>query len=233
LAVAKKSKGFNTPFEKLAELTLPQKPAPTRPSSPPPATRTVTQPAAAQTVTPPPREEDLFADEMRGVVELPPDPRGRVVSGAATVPSSPRRRHDDDAEAYAELADLVDGMGPFDITATDEYIEGLAPGIDKRLLRQLRAGDYAIQAHLDLHGFTSEAARVAVEKFLVAARTAGRRCVLIIHGRGHNSKEGIPVLKERLKLWLTRGRIGSGVLAFCTARPVDGGAGAVYVLLRK
>jgi DNA-nicking Smr family endonuclease len=131
------------------------------------------------------------------------------------------------------LADLVEGAGAFDISATDEYIEGLGPGIDKRLLRKLRAGDYAVQAHLDLHGFTSEDARVEVEKFLVAARRDGRRCVLIIHGRGHGSKEGIPVLKERLKVWLTRGRIGHGVLAFCTARPTDGGAGAVYVLLRK
>jgi DNA-nicking Smr family endonuclease len=131
------------------------------------------------------------------------------------------------------LADLVEGAGVFDITATDEYIEGLAPGIDKRLLRKLRAGDYAVQAHLDLHGLTSDEARPEVEKFLVAARSAGRRCVLIIHGRGHGSKEGVPVLKERLKVWLTRGRIGQGVLAFCTARPSDGGAGAVYVLLRK
>jgi DNA-nicking Smr family endonuclease len=57
--------------------------------------------------------------------------------------------------------------------------------------------------------------------------------VLIIHGRGHNSREGIPVLKERLQVWLTRGRIGRHVLAFATARPQDGGAGAVYVLLRR
>jgi DNA-nicking Smr family endonuclease len=90
-----------------------------------------------------------------------------------------------------------------------------------------------VQAHLDLHGLVSDEARPAVEKFLLRARADGRRCVLIIHGRGHGSKEGIPVLKERLKVWLTRGRIGRGVLAFCTARPTDGGAGAVYVLLRK
>jgi DNA-nicking Smr family endonuclease len=57
--------------------------------------------------------------------------------------------------------------------------------------------------------------------------------VLIIHGRGRRSKDQIPVLKERLKVWLSRGRVGRGVLAFCTARPADGGAGALYVLLRK
>jgi DNA-nicking Smr family endonuclease len=227
----KKAKGFNTPFDELEamrakmvaderEKQAAAKKAKLAPPPPPPA-------------APPPREEDMFAEEMRGVVQLEPDPRGRVVGGAAPSPSAPRRRVDDEAEAYAELADLVEGAGTFDITATDEYIEGLAEGIDKRLLKRLRAGDYAVQAHLDLHGLTSEEARPEVEKFLLTARRDGRRCVLIIHGRGHNSKEGIPVLKERLKVWLTRGRIGHGVLAFCTARPSDGGAGAVYVLLRK
>jgi DNA-nicking Smr family endonuclease len=238
--VAKKAKGFHTPFEKLSELKIPTKepPAPAAKSASAakavPAGRSAAAAPAAPEPPPPPRSEaDLFSEEMRGVAELPPDPRGRVIGGAAPVASTPRRRHDDDAEAYAELADLVDGVGPFDISATDEYIEGLGPGIDKRLLRKLRAGDYAVQAHLDLHGLVSDEARVEVERFLVGARSDGRRCVLIIHGRGHNSKEGIPVLKERLKVWLTRGRIGRGVLAFCTARPTDGGAGAVYVLLRK
>jgi DNA-nicking Smr family endonuclease len=180
-------------------------------------------------------EQRSFLDEMRGVDQLPADPRGRQgpVVEAAAVPGIRKRRASDEAEAYAELADLVQGAGIFDISATDEYIEALAPGIDRRLMKKLRAGDYAVQAHLDLHGMSSEEARVEVEQFLVAARTAGRRCVLVIHGRGHGSKEGIPVLKERLRVWLTRGRIGRGVLAFCSARPSDGGAGAVYILLRK
>jgi DNA-nicking Smr family endonuclease len=218
--VSKKGKGFNTPFDKLAGVKLPEKPkAPPPPPKPaPPVDRA---------------EADVFADEMRGVAQLAPDPRGRVGAEPPAPSVVPRRRADDESEAYAALADLVDGHGAFDISATDEYIEGIGPGIDKRLLRKLRAGDYAVQAHLDLHGYTSEEARLEVEKFLVAARGDGRRCVLVIHGRGHGSKEGIPVLKERLKVWLTRGRIGSGVLAFCTARPVDGGAGAVYVLLRR
>ncbi|MDB4968588.1 MAG: Smr domain protein [Myxococcales bacterium] len=231
--MGKKSKGFNTPFEELEALRKAliekeraenaQKLAAKRAPPPPPS------PAAK----PDKPEEEVFADEMRDVAPLEADPRGRVIGGAAPPVSAPRRRLNDDAEAYAELADLVEGAGNFDITATDEYIEGLGPGIDKKLLRKLRAGDYALQAHLDLHGFTAEQARPEVEKFLIAARKESRRCVLIIHGRGHNSKEGIPILKERLKVWLTRGRIGHGVLAFCTARPTDGGAGAVYVLLRK
>jgi DNA-nicking Smr family endonuclease len=227
--VGKKPKGFHTPFAELDQLkkqmaaeALAQKSAPRK-------TKPIADPKPD---TPPPNDERAFLDEMLGVAQLPPDPRGRH-AGQPVTPSAPRRRVDDEAEAYAELADLVGGGGSFDITATDEYIEGIGAGIDKRLLRKLRAGDYAVQAHLDLHGFTSEAARVEVERFLERARSDGRRCVLIVHGRGHNSKEGIPVLKERLKVWLTRGRIGRGVLAFCSARPSDGGAGAVYVLLRR
>jgi len=222
--MAKKPPGFHTPFfaekDKLAALVKPPaKPTPAKPV------------AAPKPVEQPP--ERLFADAMAGVQPLEPDPRGRL--GAPEPSPRPRvsRREEEDAEAYAMLADLVEGVGPFDISATDEYIEGIGPGIDRRILKKLKRGDYAVQAHLDLHGLTSEEARVEVERFLDAARAANRRCVLLIHGRGHNSKEGVPVLKERLKVWLTRGRIGHAVLAFATARPADGGAGAVYVLLRR
>src|SRR5207247_2026834 len=77
------------------------------------------------------------------------------------------------------------------------------------------------------------AARVDVDRFLADSVALGHRCVLIVHGRGHNSKDQTPVLKERLKSWLARGRTARIVLGFTTARPCDGGAGALYVLLRR
>jgi DNA-nicking Smr family endonuclease len=210
--MGKKPKGFsNSPFDALRGVKI-EKPAP---APPPPK---------------PPERDRSFEDEMAGVLPLAEDPRGRL---GAPKPEPRRTRLNDEAEAYAQLADLVEGIGPFDIADSDEYIEGLAPGIDKRLLRKLKKGEYALQGHLDLHGMTSEEARLEIEKFVEAALTAGKRCVLIIHGRGLNSKDNIPILKERLKLWLTRGRIARRVLAFATARPPDGGAGAVYVLLRR
>lgn len=219
--MGKKPKGFHTPFADLkAKVVLP---------APPKA-----QPKPASPVEPKPAsDEDLFADEMLGVAPLPPDPRGRLGALPPSERPRPSRRATDEAEAYALLADLVDGTGQFDIADTGEYVEGLAEGIDRRLLRQLKRGDYAIQAHLDLHGLTAEEARPEVERFVDGARAAGKRCVLVIHGRGHGSKDGIPVLKERMKVWLQRGRLSKAVLAFCTARPADGGAGAVYLLLRK
>jgi DNA-nicking Smr family endonuclease len=217
-------KTFNAPFAALkAQLkaALPP-PAP----APPPPSKVEAEPK-------PISDERLFEDEMSGVAPLAPDPRGRLGAPLEDPGRRGNRRISDEAEAYAQLADLVEGVGPFDIADSDEYIEGIAPGIDKRLLRKLRRGDYALQGHLDLHGQSSEEAHLEVERFISAARAAGKRCLLIIHGRGLNSKEGIPVLKERLRVWLTRGRISRAVLAFSTARPADGGAGAVYVLLRK
>src|SRR5206468_4154134 len=152
---------------------------------------------------------------------------GPAPAGAARTPVS------EEAEALAALSDLTRGATRFDITDTREYVEGAIVGLDPRVLRRLRRGDFAWQDHLDLHGMTSETARVAVDRFLADSVALGHRCVLIVHGRGHNSKDQTPVLKERLKSWLARGRTARIVLGFTTARPCDGGAGALYVLLRR
>ncbi len=127
----------------------------------------------------------------------------------------------------------MSGEGCFDIQYTDEYIEGAIVGADSALLPKLRRGDFSIQAHLDLHGMTAAEARQAVERFILNSVNKGLRCVLIIHGRGLNSQDQIPILKERMRSWLKRGRLKHLVLAFATAQPCDGGAGALYVLLRK
>ena len=139
----------------------------------------------------------------------------------------------EEAEALAALSDLVAGVAHFDITDTREYVEGVVVGLDPRVARRLRRGDFAWQAHIDLHGLTAAEARETVDRFILESFRAGRRCVLLVHGRGLNSKDRTPVLKERLKGWLAHGRIAKVVLAFTTARPHDGGAGALYVLLRR
>ena len=131
------------------------------------------------------------------------------------------------------LRALVSGDAPFDLADSDEFIEGRVAGLDPALVRKLRRGDFAVQAHVDLHGLTRGEAKAEVERFLRASRAAGKRCVLVVHGRGMHSKDQIPVLKDALKTWLATNRFGRHVLAFATARPVDGGAGAIYVLLRR
>jgi DNA-nicking Smr family endonuclease len=223
---AKKSAFEHQPFAVLQKLKR-ARPVPLEqrflatPTPAPPAP-TPARPAMSDT--------ELFLAEVTGVAPMAKG-SGRVGAPAPVPTSRPKRS--DDAEVLAQLADLCGGDGPFDIADTDEFIEGLAEGIDRRLLRRLRAGEYAVQAHLDLHGATREEARDRVGRFLADSRRAGRRCVLIVHGRGLHSKDQIPVLKQAVRSWLERGQIARSVLAFATARPSDGGAGAVYVLLRR
>jgi DNA-nicking Smr family endonuclease len=177
------------------------------------------------------RERALFLAEMAGVTPLPRDRRGRVEKHRQV----PQRVQDPgaEAEALADLQDLVNGRGAFAIQYTDEYMDGVAPGVDRRLAQRLHHGDFAVQAHLDLHGYTVEEAKGLVHRFLTVAYTSGRRCVRLVHGRGHNSRDNRPVLKEQVQFWLSHGRLSRLVLAFATAPAADGGAGAVYVLLRR
>jgi len=113
-----------------------------------------------------------------------------------------------------------------------ERLAGRAPGIDRKLLRRLRTGGYPVEVTVDLHGLLAAEARSAVHAALLDAAEAGRRCALVIHGRGLHSADQ-PVLKRSLPGWLAEAPVGERVLAFATAAPEDGGLGATYVLLRK
>jgi DNA-nicking Smr family endonuclease len=219
----KKNEGFNNPFKSaLSDLKKKQAEPPKKPQAPPPPPK----PSRSKR----PQEEDdmsLFLSAMDGVEQIthrgePPAPNPRLPEII-----------DENAEALAELAEMVAGQGDISISDASEYIEGAAPGIDARLLRSLRRGDFSVQGRLDLHGMTQVEAKEAVDRFLTDSRRTGKRCVLIVHGRGLNSKDQVPVLKEGIRVWLSQKRIGKTVMAFATARPQDGGTGAVYVLLRR
>jgi DNA-nicking Smr family endonuclease len=140
---------------------------------------------------------------------------------------------DVEQEVMEHLRDLVDGTIDMDITFSDEYIEGSISGMDRNTMRRLKRGLIPVQDHMDLHGLTQKDAEVRVREFLIKSQTRGLQCVLIVHGRGLNSPDSIPVLKERLPVWLNRGPARKIVKAFASARPYDGGTGAIYVLLRK
>ena len=106
-------------------------------------------------------------------------------------------------------------------------------GLDPRLVTRLRRGEFALQVHIDLHGMVLADAKVALETYIGDSVRKGRRGVLIVHGRGRGSPGGHPVLKHATAQWLSHGTSSGCVLAFTTARPADGGAGAMYVLLRR
>jgi DNA-nicking Smr family endonuclease len=140
---------------------------------------------------------------------------------------------DEELEAMAHLSDLVSGVAEMDITFTDEYLEGCVHGFSPKLMQRLKRGHFPVQDFLDLHGLTKQEAEVKVRDFLHRSHQLGMRCVLVVHGRGHNSENNTPVLKEQMPVWLGKGPVRKIVLAFATARPYDGGSGALYVLLRR
>jgi DNA-nicking Smr family endonuclease len=97
-------------------------------------------------------------------------------------------------------------------------------------MRRLRRGLVPIEDELDLHGLSQAAARERLAEFIARSRDGGCRCVRIIHGKGYRSGARGPVLKSAVNLWLRR---HLDVMAFVSARPIDGGGGAMYVLLRS
>jgi DNA-nicking Smr family endonuclease len=193
------------------------------------ASRRLVTPSAALEKATPVNEDALFREAFEGV-----RPLGLPRAQRLAVAPQPRREIvSEDAEVLAELSDLVSGQGTFELTETEEYVEGARHGLDPRLLSQLRRGEFSMQAHLDLHGMIQPDAKEALTGFIVDSVRKGRRAVLIVHGRGLRSPGGLPVLKHAAAQWLSHGIAGGYVLAFATARPSDGGAGAVYVLLRR
>jgi DNA-nicking Smr family endonuclease len=102
------------------------------------------------------------------------------------------------------------------------------PQVQPAVLRRLRRGEYRVEREIDLHGLTATEARHALRTFLIEALERRVRCVRIIHGKGLRSGHRGPVLKSTVSGVLRR---TGAVLAYVSARPVDGGTGAVYVLL--
>jgi DNA-nicking Smr family endonuclease len=220
--VARKVKPFNNPFGGV-KLPAPEKPPPK--AAPPPA-----EPPPVRPRPQPLSEDELWSLAVDGAQPLE-DRSHRIRPGPQAIAGAPQL--DPELEAYDELRALVEGEVPFDISDTDQFIEGHARGLDHHVLRKLKRGDFAVQAHLDLHGLLKDEAKPMLEAFFVKARQQQTRCVLVVHGRGLHSKDQVPVLKDALKRWMATARFARHVLAFATARPHDGGAGAVYVLLKK
>lgn len=131
------------------------------------------------------------------------------------------------------LQEFMEGKLEFALAFTDEYVEGHVVGLDLITVGKLQAGQFSPESHLDLHGMNAQQAFEALVGFFRAAYFKGQRTVLVVPGRGRNSPHGVPILREKVQEWFTQDPFKRVILAFCTARPADGGAGALYVLLRK
>lgn len=169
-----------------------------------------------------PTDDELFRAAMQGVRRLPPS--DRAADRRTAVPPEARQRHADDLAVMQELLAEPD---PEWMEAA-ETLSYTAPGVQDGVLRKLRRGTYRVQAELDLHGLNRDQARREVSHFIADCQLHDRRCLRIIHGKGNGSPNSGPVLKRYVDGWLRRHR---SVQAFCSARPVDGGTGAVYVLI--
>lgn len=170
-------------------------------------------------------ERALFQREMVGAKPVKAKHRRKPEH---TLPSArPRSREADDLAVMAAL--LTDGPEDLDVESGDE-LNFRQSGVQLAVMQRLRRGHYRCQAELDLHGLVVSAARVAVLGFLRHAQDMDYRCVRIVHGKGLRSGHRGPVLKTKLAHWLSQRQ---EILAYTSARQVDGGTGAVYVLLRR
>ena len=191
-------------------------------------------PKPAAKLSAPPSEDDdtLFAQAMTGVKKIKSAGRDLPKPAPPAQPKSPAESSCDDQVAD-ELKRLLSGHIDFDLTHSDEYVQGAVHGLDSRHLRKLAAGSLAVEAHLDLHGMNLEQAQESLLFFIRESYLQGKRCVLIVTGRGLRSPGGQGIIKSHTQDWLTRVPLKRVVLAFATAQPRHGGAGALYVLLRK
>ena len=132
-------------------------------------------------------------------------------------------------EERALVESISDDFDVSTLLDTDDQLSYRRQGIGVEITRRLRAGHWSIQHQLDLHGLRTDEAREALGEFIRQAHKHGLRCVRVVHGKGLGSPGKTPVLKSRVQRWLVQ---KNEVLAFVQARPAEGGAGALVVLLQ-
>jgi DNA-nicking Smr family endonuclease len=182
--------------------------------------------AAAQAQARALREANLFRDAVGPVTPLPGG-RARKPMTASKPAAVPRQRQADERQVLQ--ASLSDDFDIETLLETDDQLSYRRSGIGPEVVRKLRRGVWRVQAELDLHGLRRDEAREAMAAFVREARREGWRCVRVVHGKGLGSPGKHPVLKGRVQSWLAQ---HVDVLAFVQARPADGGAGALLVLLQ-
>jgi DNA-nicking Smr family endonuclease len=176
--------------------------------------------AAKQTAS----DKDLFI-RAAGAVKPLPDKRKLHHKPAPKIPQAMQFQRDEKAVLKEAISDEFDVST---LLESDEHLSFRRPGIGPDVTRKLRRGDWSIQRQLDLHGLRRDDAREALSLFIREAHKQGIRCVRVVHGKGLGSPGKAPVLKSRVHSWLVQ---KNEVLAFVQAKPADGGAGALVVLL--
>lgn len=169
----------------------------------------------------------LFLRAIGAVQPLKASARHEKAGQAARPAPLPRQRQQDERAALRET--LSDEFDASTLLHVDEHLSYLRNGIGPDVPARLRRGQWAVQRQIDLHGLRVDQARQALAAFIAAACRSGVRCVRVVHGKGHGSPGKTSVLRAKVPGWLIQKH---EVLAFVQARPPDGGAGALLVLLR-
>lgn len=169
-------------------------------------------------------ERDLFRALMRDVKRL------RIKERHAARPKPAPKARFTRADQLDVLRESL--MPPADeaLLDTGDELSFRRPHVPEAILTKLRRGHFAVDAEIDLHGLTAVESRAALREFIAEAVSRRMTCVRVIHGKGRRSGPRGPVLKNVVNQWLQR---SDAVLAFGSARAVDGGSGAIYVLLLK
>ncbi|MCR6477565.1 Smr/MutS family protein [Variovorax sp. ZS18.2.2] len=169
-------------------------------------------------------EKDLFARAIGATEPL----RRKAAVPLAPEPPAPipvQHQLDEQRVLRESLSDEFDVTTLLDV---DDAMSFRRPGIGTDVTARLRKGDWSIQAQVDLHGLRSDEAREALGGFIRNAHKQGLRCVRVVHGKGLGSPGKQPVLKTKTQRWLIQ---KNEVIAFVQAKPAEGGAGALVVLL--
>lgn len=182
-------------------------------------------PPASEPPPSPPQNLSEFA-RLFGQAE-PVDTRNRVWLDRQRPQPVARQQELDNAQVLQDS--LSDHLPWIDEDDNGDELLFLRPGLPRDILRKLRRGDWVIQAEIDFHGCTVDEARQRFSAFMLRCRESGLRCLRLVHGKGLSSRNREPVIKPKLRGWLIQ---RDDVLAFCPARPFDGGNGAVIVLLQ-
>ena len=169
-------------------------------------------------------ERNLFTRAVGQVKPIAAKPRVQM-NPPTTVPRRLQQDIDDAAALQESMSDEFDVSTLLDV---DDQMSFRRPGIGTDVTRKLRKGEWSIQGQIDLHGLRSDEARNAVGQFIRDAKRMGWRCVRVVHGKGLGSPGKEPVLKSKVQRWLVQ---KNEVIAFVQAKPSDGGAGALVVLL--
>lgn len=169
-------------------------------------------------------DHDLFTRAVGPVQGLSGAPR-LVLAPAPPAPQAVQQQRDEAAVLHEAMSDEFDVSTLLD---TDDELSFRRPGVGTDVTRRLRRGEWRIQRELDLHGLRTDAARSELARFIGEAHKQGLRCLRVVHGKGLGSPDKTPVLKSRVQGWLVQKK---EVLAFVQARPAEGGAGALVVLL--